>query len=206
MNPNSSTDKPSTSDPDAIIRWLAEQGPADRDEAPPLPEDLLKQLEITFGKAADPIPAPTSVSRSWFSLRSFSFAVGLAAACVVALLMIRGDQSGGTSDGRPVLRGGNGTEVKVPGVAWHWDTALGFEKEREALGQEGFTEDKANAMVTISIDTQSDPQFVLVSGQKNGIVQPEWSVRLAKLPADAQRPERWLQALLDLQSKIDASF
>ena len=58
----------------------------------------------------------------------------------------------------------------------------------------------------ISIDTQSDAQFVLVSGQKNGIVQPEWSVRLAKLPAGAQRPERWLQALLDLQSKIDASF
>ena len=206
MNPNSSTDKPSTSDPDAIIRWLAEQGPADRDEAPPLPEDLLKQLEITFGKAADPIPAPASDSRSWFSLRSFSFAVGLAAACVVALLMIRGDQNGGDADDRPVLRGGNGTEVKVPGVAWHWDTAEGFEKEREALGQEGFTEEKANAMVIISIDTQSDAQFVLVSGQKNGIVQPEWSVRLAKLPADAQRPERWLQALLDLQSKIDASF
>ena len=206
MNPNSPTDKPSTSEPEALIRWLAEQGPADRGEAPPLPEDLLEQLEITFGKAPDPIPAETSVSRSWLSLRSFSFAIGLTAACVVAFLMIRGEQNGGDPDPRLVLRGGSGIEIKVPGVAWHWDASQGFEKERAALGQEGFTEDKTNAMVIISVDTQSDPQFVLVSGQKNGIIQPEWSVRLSKLPADAQRPERWLQALLDLQSKIDASF
>lgn len=205
MTNSPSTHSSQPPEPEQVLQWLTTQRQPDGGEAPPLPEDLLKQLESAFGRAPAPMPPPLEHGRSWFNLRSFSLVAGLAVACLVMVLTLHREKDGTTAGLKPVVRGGGATAAGAAEVAWKWDSATSFAAELELLKQEGFTEEAPQAATVIRLDTQSDPHFVLVTGEKNGKLQGEWSLRLPKLPADAQRPQRWLQALLQLQAKLDAS-
>lgn len=199
-----------------VLAWLSSQATPDHgDETPPLPSDLLKALEKKFGAAPDtPLTAPAEKQGLLSMLaetltRKLALVGGIAAACLAVLLAVRNTyppDSGTATDPEIVLRGGNETKVgNQSGISWHWIGSGPFAAEQERLGKEGFVTEIAKAAVVITLDAESDPHFVLVSGTKSGIPKPEWSTRLPKLPADAQRPDLWLQALIQLQEKIDST-
>lgn len=205
-------------DPSKVLAWLATQATPDHGDAPPMPADLLQDLERKFGsvKEVKSTAAASQSSRLGNLVSSLvgrlALSGGLVAACFVLFLVLRGgndgqvSQNGTTTIIEPVLRGGNDpAKQSVDGIAWKWIGADSFGTELARLKTEGFTEELANARNVVTLDAQSDPQFVLVSGAKSGETQGNWSLRLPKLPADAQRPDRWLQLLIQLQEKIDSS-
>ena len=203
-------------DPSKVLAWLATQATPDHGDAPPMPADLLQDLERKFGAVKEVKATASAPQQSWLGnmvsslVGRLALGGGLVAACLVVFLMMRGGndapqgQINITND--PVLRGGNDPAKQiVDGIAWKWIGSESFGAEMAQLKSEGFTEDLANARNVVTLDAQSDPQFVLVAGMKSGEVQSDWALRLPKLPADVTRPYRWLQALLQLQEKIDSS-
>lgn len=199
-----------------MLAWLSSQATPDHgEETPPLPSDLLKALEKKFGSAPDAPRAATGEKQGLLSMlaeilsRRLALVGGIAVACLAVMLAIRNTYQtnpGITTNPEIILRGGNETNAGTqPGISWHWIGAGPFAAEQERLGKEGFVAEIAKSTVVVTLDAQSDPNFVLVSGSNSGIPQPEWTTRLPKLPADAQRPDLWLQMLIQLQEKIDAT-
>lgn len=200
-------------DSSKVLAWLATQATPDHGDAPPMPADLLQDLERKFGAVKEVKTTAAAPQSSWLGNLVSSLAgrlalgSGLLAACLVLFFVLRGgDDDQLITPNNPVLRGGNDPAARtIEGIAWKWIGAESFALELAQLKTEGFTEDLANASNVVTLDAQSDPQFVLVSATKSGETRADWSLRLPKLPADAQRPDRWLQALIQLQETIDSS-
>lgn len=202
-----------TPDSSKVLAWLATQATPDHGDGMPMAADLLQDLERKFGSVKEVKTTAAAPQLAGFGSLISSLAgrltlgSGLLAACLVLFFSLRGGNDGLTiAPNTTIVRGGNDPAGStIAGIAWKWIGAESFSPELAQLKTEGFTEDLANARNVVTLDAQSDPQFVLVTGTKAGDSQADWSLRLPKLPADAQRPDRWLQSLIQLQEKIDSS-
>jgi hypothetical protein len=207
------TATPASTQPEQVLSWLATQATPDHGEStPPMPADLLSDIQKTFGIAPE---APRVLERAslWsrvsevFSSRSvMAWGGALTAACVVALFVWQnGHQTGtgGVSGSDTDMRGGKPVAT-VPGISWHWIGLENFPTEQAKLEKEGFISDSTSTSIVVTLDAAADPLQVLVSTVKDGVPQPILFTQLPKQSLPAMRPAVWVNSLQQLQSKLQS--
>lgn len=207
------TSTPATTQPEQVLAWLATQATPDNDEsAPPMPADLLNDIQKTFGIAPE---APRAMEQAslWsriteiFSARGvMAWGGALTAACVVALFVWQnGNQTSGDgmAPGPDNMRGGQ-TVAKTPGISWHWIGLENFPAEQAKLEKEGFISDSTNTSIVVTLDAVVDRLQVQVRTTKDGVPQPNLLMQLPKQSPPAMRPNVWVNALQQLQSKLQS--
>jgi hypothetical protein len=108
------------------------------------------------------------------------------------------------TSGAEMMRGGT-KPVTVPGISWRWLGLENFPAEQEKLTRENLTTELNQAAIIVTLDAQSDPLQVLVNATKDGIAQPELSLKLPKQVAPAMRPAMWVSHLQQLQSTLQSA-
>jgi hypothetical protein len=205
---------PAPTQPEQVLAWLATQTTPDHGEsAPPMPADLLSDIQRTFGLAPETPPAASERTSLWqravklCSARStLGWGSALAAACVVALLVWQhGSQSDSSrSSDVDAVRGGQPVAT-LPDISWHWIGLENFPVEKAKLQKEDLTEEVSNSSIVVTLDAASDPLQVKVTTTKKGIPQPDLSLSLPKQSLPTMRPAIWVEALQQLQNKLQSS-
>ncbi len=196
-----------------VLAWLATQATPDHGEsAPPLPADLLSDIQKTFGIAPEAAARTMESSSLWsriteaFSSRNMmAWGGSLAAACIVALLVWQnGNPSTNhtTTGAGDQLRGG-GQVATIPGISWQWTGLENFPAEQAKLDQAELISANANTSVVVHLDATSDPLKVLLTITKDGVAQSDPAPALYK-NALGDRPSQWVNALQQLQSKLQS--
>ncbi len=200
---NTTTPAPTTT-PEAALTWLASQATPDHGEsAPPLPADLLSDIQKKFGLAPEAARSVERVSL-WSRLSALSWGGALATACVVALLAFHfTTPMAGPGNGAEPMRG-QSTVVGTPGISWHWIGLEAFPAEAATVAKEDLTEEISSSAIVVTLDATRDPLAVIVTVTKNGKVQPSLERKLPKQATPA-RANEWVTTLQELQSQLSAT-
>jgi hypothetical protein len=197
--------------PEQVLAWLATQATPDHGEsAPPLPADLLNDIQKTFGIAPEAAARTMESSSLWsriteaFSARGMmAWGGALTTACIVALLVWQNGQpsdgSGTTGVGEPMRGGGQATSMT--GISWQWTGLENFPAEQAKLEQAELISAKTSTGIVVHLDATSDPLKVILTITKDGVAQPDPAPVLYK-NALGDRPSQWVNALQQLQSKL----